>query len=206
MSMISMPHTRRGPFELSPFEFTLLRNNVLNIIKAKSFTSGDFLLASGRRSDYYLDMKPTMFDPEGIDGLAQMVLHRLAAVDIDYVGGMALGAVPLVCAVSMRSIGAHKPLPGFFVRKVVKDHGTMKLIEGFASADALKGKRVAILDDVTTTGGSAMGAVEAATDAGATVVLVLSIVDREEGAAEFYRQQGIPFEWFFQAREFKTAH
>jgi orotate phosphoribosyltransferase len=204
--MMPMSQTRRRSFELSSFDHTLLRNKVFKIIKAKSFTSGHYLLASGRRSDYYLDMKPTMFDPEGIDGLAQMVLHRLAATDIDYVGGMAVGAIPLVCAVSMRSNSAHKPLPGFFVRKEVKDHGTMKLIEGFASADALKGKRVAILDDVTTSGGSVMGAVEAATDAGATVVLVLSIVDREEGAAEFYRQKGIPFEWFFQAREFKAAH
>jgi orotate phosphoribosyltransferase len=202
---MAMAQKRRQPCELSPFEFNLLRDKIFNIIKTKSFALGDYGLASGRRSDYYLDMKPTMFDPEGLDGLAQMVLHRLATLDVDYVGGLALGAVPLVCAVSMRSNTAPRPLPGFFVRKEVKDHGTMKLIEGFASKDALKGKRVVILDDVTTSGGSAMLAVTAARDAGANVVLVLSIIDREEGAPEFYKQNGIPFEWFFQANEFKAA-
>jgi orotate phosphoribosyltransferase len=104
----------------------------------------------------------------------------------------------------MGSQSTEKPLPGFFVRKEVKDHGTMKLIEGFARDEDIKGKRVVILDDVTTTGGSAMIAVTAARDAGAKIVLVLSIVDREEGAPQFYEQNGIPFEWFFRASEFKA--
>jgi orotate phosphoribosyltransferase len=201
---MAMVQNRRRPDELSPFEFNLLRNKTFNIIKTKSFALGSYDLASGRHSDYYLDMKPTMFDPEGLNGLAQMVLHRLATVDVDCVGGLALGAVPLVSAVSMGSQSTEKPLPGFFVRKEVKDHGTMKLIEGFARDEDIKGKRVVILDDVTTTGGSAMIAVTAARDAGAKIVLVLSIVDREEGAPQFYEQNGIPFEWFFRASEFKA--
>jgi orotate phosphoribosyltransferase len=200
-----MSQKRRMPYELSEFEYTLLRNKVFGIIAAKSFSLGGYVLASGKRSGYYLDMKPTMFDPEGINGLAQMIVHRLATLDVDYVGGMALGAVPLVTVVAMHSNRSQRPLPGFFVRQEIKDHGTMKLIEGFTTGDALKGKQVAILDDVTTSGASAMEAAQAAQNAGAEVILVLSVVDREEGALEFYHQKGIPFESLFRASEFKAA-
>ena len=182
-----------------------LRTKVFNLIRAKSFAKGKFVLVSGKESDYYLDMKPTMFDPEGANALSEMVLDELEDVEVDYVGGLALGAVPLISTITMLSHQRNRPLPGFFVRKEVKDHGTKKLVEGLSNADALKGKRVVILDDVTTTGGSAMTAVEAAQQSGATVVLVLSIVDREEGAAEFYKQRNIPFEYLFRASEFMAA-
>ena len=182
-----------------------LRTKVFNLIKAKSFAKGKFVLVSGKESDYYLDMKPTMFDPEGANALSEMVLDELEDVEVDYVGGLALGAVPLISTITMLSHQRNRPLPGFFVRKEVKDHGTKKLVEGLSNADALKGKRVVILDDVTTTGGSAMTAVEAAQQCGATIVLVLSIVDREEGAAEFYKQRNIPFECLFRASEFMAA-
>ena len=95
-----------------------------------------------------------------------------------------MGAVPLVSAVTVLSLTKPKRLPGFVVRKQVKDHGTKKTIE---TGEDLNGKNVVVLDDVTTTGESAMHAVEAAQQAGANIILVLSIVDREEGAAEFYK-------------------
>src|SRR5262245_38774929 len=170
------------------------RAKLIELIKQKSFSRGTFKLASGKTSDYYLDMKPTMFSPEGADALAEMILDRAGGLQADYIGGVALGAVPLVSNATMLSHRRGRPLPGFFVRKEVKDHGTMKRIEGLSKGETLAGKRVVILDDVTTTGGSAMLAVEAAREAGAQVVLVLSTVDREEGAAEFYRAQGIPFD------------
>jgi len=182
-------------------------NNLLRL----SFSRGKFILASGKESEFYLDLKPSMFDPEGSTLLATLVLDRIEDLKVDYIGGLELGAVPIISAVAMMSgskaaatLSGRKPrpIPGFFVRKVVKDHGTKKLIEG---VDNLKGKNVVIIDDVTTTGGSAMQAVTAVKDAGANVILVLSIVDRGEGAEDFYKQEGIPFRWLFHMDEFKKA-
>jgi orotate phosphoribosyltransferase len=183
---------------LSPNRLTN-RANAFKIIKERSFTFGDFTLASGAKSKYYLDMKPTMFHPEGANLLAELILDRLQGMSADCIGGLEMGAVPLIAPINMLSYVTTRPLPGFFVRKTVKDHGTRKLIEGM---DDIRGKNAVILDDVTTTGQSAMLAVEAAREAGANVVLVLSIVDREEGAEEFYRKAGVPFSSLFRASEF----
>jgi orotate phosphoribosyltransferase len=178
------------------------RVRVFNIIKERSFARGKFTLASGKESEFYLDMKPTMFHPEGAALLAKLVLDRMKDLKVDYVGGLEMGAVPLVSAVAISSAGTPRPIHGLFVRKLVKDHGTKKLIEG---AGDIKGKNIVILEDVTTTGGSAMDAVKAVTAAGANVLLVLSIVDRDEGAVEFYRAQGIAFDRLFRLEEFVAA-
>ena len=170
------------------------------IIHERSFKFGDFTLHSGKKSPYYLDMKPTMFDPEGATLLAAMILDRLKDARVDYVGGLEMGAVPLIASVAMLSHVRGHPIPGFFVRKEAKDHGTKKTVE--APPDALKGKHVAILEDVTTKGDSAMKAVAAAEAEGATVALVLSIVDREDGAAALFKAAGIPFDSLFKASEF----
>jgi orotate phosphoribosyltransferase len=178
------------------------RAQAFNLIKDKSFSKGRFTLASGNVTDYYLDLKPTMFDPEGARLLADLILSRLEEVRVDLIGGLAIGAVPLVSHVLLRSASTNRPIAGFFVRKSVKDHGTKKLIEG---TNDIAGKTVVILDDVTTTGESAMEAAEAARKAGATVALVLSVVDRQEGAMEFFQDRGIPFAWLFTASEFMRA-
>jgi orotate phosphoribosyltransferase len=112
-----------------------------------------------------------------------------------------MGAVPLIAPVAMRSVEFGRRLPGFFVRKAVKDHGTKKRVDGTDIA----GKTVVILEDVTTTGASAMDAVKAVEEAGANVALVLSILDRGEGAAELYAKAGIPFKSLFRAEEFLAA-
>jgi orotate phosphoribosyltransferase len=112
-----------------------------------------------------------------------------------------MGAVPLIAPVAMRSLDFGRYLSGFFVRKAVKDHGTKNRVDGTDIA----GKTVVILEDVTTTGGSAMDAVNAVQDAGAKVALVLSILDREEGAAELYAEAGIPFKSLFRAEEFLSG-
>lgn len=175
------------------------RNRLIELIRARSFGRRKVVLASGRESDFYFDMKPTMFHPEGAALLARMVLARLAGLGVDYVGGLEMGAVPLIASVAALSHDQGKPLPGFFVRKAVKDHGTRKRIEG---AETISGKRVAILEDVTTTGGSAIQAVEAAREAGAEVALVLTIVDRLEGAAESFAKADVPFASLFTADDF----
>lgn len=175
------------------------RARLYGIIKAKSFVRGHVVLASGRESDHYFDMKPTMFDPEGAGLLAELIFARISEIEADIVGGLEMGAVPLITPISILSRRAGRPLPGFFVRKAVKDHGTKKLVEGLAD---VADKRVVIVEDVTTTGGSAMKAVEALKAAGATVTLVISILDREEGAASLYADAGIPFASLFKASEF----
>ena len=178
------------------------RARAFNLIKERSFRRGDFVLVSGKKSKFYLDMKPTMFHPEGANLLAELIFERIQDLKPDYVGGLAMGAVPLVSAINLLSELRNQPISGFFVRKEVKDHGTGKRVE---SAGPLKGNQVVILEDVTTSGGSAMQAVKAVQAEGASVLLVLSMVDREEGAAEFFAKEKLPFDSLFRVSEFMAA-
>lgn len=174
------------------------RNRLREIVRAKSYIQGDVVLASGERSTYYFDMKPTMFDPEGADLLADLLMERIAGVACDLVGGLEMGAVPLISPINALSFRQGRPIAGFFVRKQPKGHGTKKRIEGVAD---VAGKAVVIVEDVTTTGGSAMKAVDELREAGATISLVISILDREQGAAALYKAAGIPFDSLFKASE-----
>ena len=176
------------------------RRNLFALIKARSFRRGNLTLVSGRTTNYYFDMKPTMFHPAGAAWIAELMLDRIEGLKADYVGGLAIGAVPLVNSIAMLSHQRGRPIPGFFVRAQVKDHGTQRRVEG--TAESLAGKNVVIVEDVTTTGGSASTAVEAATAEGAKVVLVLSIVDRLEGAVENFKNRGIAFQAIYTADEF----
>lgn len=169
------------------------------IVRAKSYIQGDVVLASGERSTYYFDMKPTMFDPEGADLLSDLLLERIGSVSCDLVGGLEMGAVPLISPINAKSHRAGRPIAGFFVRKQPKGHGTKKRIEGTTD---VTGKSVVIVEDVTTTGGSAMKAVDELAEAGARISLVISILDRQQGAAELYKAAGIPFDSLFTASEF----
>ncbi len=184
------------------YESALMRKKIFDLIKKRSFGRGKIKLASGKESDFYFDLKPTMLHPEGASLLAEMIFDRLKDMPVDSVGGLAMGAVPLISPLALVSFQKGKRLPGFFVRKEIKDHGTKRRIEGI---EDLKDHNVVILDDVTTTGSSAMLAVDAARDAGANVILVLSIVDREEGAVRFFKEKDVPFEAVFTASEFLNA-
>lgn len=183
----------------------LRRSTVFDLIRRRSFGLRKVKLASGRESDFYFDLKPTMLAPEGAAFLPELILPTLEGLGVGYVGGLAMGAVPLVSVVAAASCWRGRPLPAFFVRKAVKDHGTQRLLEGLGPGESLAGQRVAVLEDVTTTGGSALEAVRAVQEAGATVAIVLSVVDREEGAAEFYAAQGLRFDAIFRAGEFLRA-
>ena len=177
------------------------RNKLFMLLRERAFKRGRVVLASGKESDYYFDMKPAMLDPDGAGLMADIILHELQGVTADAVGGLEMGAVPLIAPVAMRSPVFGRYLPGFFVRKAVKDHGTQKRVDG----NDIEGKSVVILEDVTTTGGSAMDAVKVVEDAGAKVALVISILDRGEGAAELYAKAGVPFKSLFKAEEFLDA-
>jgi orotate phosphoribosyltransferase len=174
------------------------RNKLFMLLQAKAFRRGKVVLASGKESTYYFDMKPAMLDPDGAALMAELILEELQGIDADAVGGLEMGAVPLIAPVAMKSPAFGRYLQGFFVRKAIKDHGTKKRVDG----NDIAGKTVVILEDVTTTGGSAMDAVKAVEDAGAKVSLVISILDRGEGAAALYADAGVPFKSLFKAEEF----
>jgi orotate phosphoribosyltransferase len=185
-------------------ETDIARTRLIEIVKRRSFsTGGDITLASGRSSSFYFDMKPTMLYPEGAHLIAGLVLDALAGAEVDMVGGLEMGAVPLAAAVAAASHARGRPLPAVFVRKQAKEHGARKLVEGLAPGESLKGKRVAVLEDVTTTGGSAAKAIEALRAEGAVIDRVVSVVDRLEGAAETFKAAGIHFTALLTAADFR---
>src|SRR5271156_3388498 len=143
-----------------------------------------------------------MLDPEGAALLAELTYDALKDDKLDYIGGLEMGAVPLAGAVAAVSWIKGHPIAAFFVRKKPKEHGARLALEGLLAGESLQGKRVVIVEDVTTTGGSALKAVEAVRDAGGNVALVLTMVHREEGATETFAQAGLPFRSLYRASEF----
>lgn len=174
------------------------KQRLLDIIRRESLLQNrDFRLASGRSSSFFFDMKKTMFDPEGAALLADLLFDAIREEDVDYIGGLETGAIPIVAALCMRSWPA-KPIRGFFVRKEIKGHGTDQRVDGHLE----RGSKVVLFEDVTTTGGSAMQAVGQARQFGCTVLKVISVVDRLEGAGETFRAAGLGFEALFTWRDF----
>ncbi len=168
------------------------RQALFDIISRRSFRSGrEFTLASGRTSTIYFNLKPTMLDPDGARLIGAALAKEAAALGADYVGGLEMGAVPIVSATAAMSAVAGKPVRAIFVRKAAKAHGTQSLIEGLAQGENLAGKHVVVVEDVTTTGGSSLKAVAALRNAGALVEHVVTVVDREEGAAEAFAAEGV---------------
>jgi orotate phosphoribosyltransferase len=180
------------------------RRRLIEIVGRRSFSTGsDIKLVSGRSSSFYFNMKPTMLDPEGAHLIARLILEALEGAEVDLVGGLEMGAVPLATAVAVASFARGRPLAAFFVRKQAKDHGAQKLVEGLAPGETLEGKRVVVLEDVTTTGGSATKAIEALRAEGAVIDRVISVVDRLEGAADTFKAAGIPFTAILTAADFR---
>lgn len=178
------------------------RARLADIIRKRSFGRGEITLASGRKSDFYFNLKPTMLDPEGAALLAELSFDALKDDAIDYIGGLEMGAVPLAGAIAQLSWLKGHPIAAFFVRKKPKEHGARLAVEGLTKEESLRGKRIVIVEDITTTGGSAIKAVDAVKNAGGEVVLVFSMVDRDEGAKETFAQAGIPFRALYTAGEF----
>jgi orotate phosphoribosyltransferase len=169
-------------------------HNLIALLAARSAKRGDFVLASGRRSNLYVDCRLTAMSPEGqlLIGRAGLARLRASGWPVDAVGGLTLGADPIAYAIAHASAlaaerGDGEMVRAFTVRKEAKQHGTGKLIEGpFQSGD-----RVVVVEDVITTGGSALKAVEAVRNAGGTVLGVLALVDRQEGGREALEGAGL---------------
>lgn len=173
-----------------------------DIIFERSFGRGKVILASGRESDFYFNLKPTMLDPEGATLIAHQLFEVVKDSGADYVGGLEMGAVPITGGLCQVSFEKGRPFRGFFVRKQAKGYGANKLVEGLTKDETLDGKKLIIVEDATTTGESAFKAIQACKEAGAEVVLVISIVDRQEGAVEFFKSKGINFTSLYQASDF----
>jgi orotate phosphoribosyltransferase len=179
-----------------------MREQLKALIRERSFGRGKITLASGRESDFYFDLRPTTIHPAGASFVGELVLDALDGVEADTLGGLEMGAVPIATAAAIAAHRRGRALGTFFVRKQPKDHGARKLVEGLPKGETLSGRKVVIVEDVTTTGGSSVKAIRAVRDEGAEVVLVLAIVDRQEGATETFAAEGVPFRALFTADEF----
>src|ERR1700686_4592246 len=178
------------------------RARLAEIIRKRSFGRGEITLASGRTSHFYFNLKPAMLDPEGAALLAELTYEALKDDGLDYVGGLEMGAVPLAGAVGQLSWIKGHPIAAFFLRKKAKEHGARLAVECVAKGESLQGKHVVIVEDVTSTGGSALKAADAVRDAGGGIALGFTMVDRDEGATEAFAEAGIPFRSLYKAGEF----
>ena len=157
------------------------------------FLEGDFTLSSGKKSSYYINMKKAITDPEILSTISKLITEKINGEEIDKVAGPALGAVPIATAVSLES-----KLPLLMIRKEKKGYGTSKLIEG----ELNQGDNVIVVEDVSTTGGSLLKAIKAIQDNGGNVVRAFVVVDRQEGAIEEFKKEGIILEPLISVNEF----
>ncbi|HLO51842.1 MAG TPA: orotate phosphoribosyltransferase [Kamptonema sp.] len=174
-------------------DLQILREQLLDLLCEFAYREGDFVLSSGQRSSYYINCKPVTLHPQGALAVGRLLLSMLPG-DTEAVAGLTLGADPIVSAVSVVSAYENRPIPALIVRKETKGHGTMAYIEGPLLRE---GAKVVVLEDVVTTGGSAMKAVERLRGAGYQVQGVISLIDRQQGGAEFYASMGLEFEAVF---------
>jgi orotate phosphoribosyltransferase len=168
------------------------------LLKQKSLRHGMFVLSSGKTSTYYIDGKLTCMDPEGAACIAETVLKEVEGMPVDAIGGMDMGATPIIGAVACTSYRIGKPIPTFVVRKEAKFHGTKKQIEGPIPDGPCN---VVIVDDVVTSGGSILKAIDAVKERGCKVLLAISVLDRNAGATELLRAHDIPYRPLVTLRE-----
>jgi orotate phosphoribosyltransferase len=178
-----------------------VRNTLRQMILDRSMRFGEFVLSSGATSSYYVDVRKTSLHPEGLRMISRLFYELLEKEDVTAIGGLTMGADPLVAGVMLHSAKVGNPLEGFLVRRGAKDHGTRAQVEGNLAGH----KRVAILDDVITSGESALIACDAAESYKADVVRVLAVVDRSQGASQIFQQRGVPYTALFTVDELLPA-
>ncbi len=173
---------------------------LLELLKTRSFAHERFVLASGRESDFFIDCKQTVLTAEGHALVGELMLDAVKPFSPAAVAGVELGGCPLASAVALTSFQRGAPLDAIYVRKDAKDHGSRRDLEGNTTLPA--GARVALLEDVTTTGGSTLKAAEKLRDAGYEVAGVAALVDRLEGGREAIEAAKIPFVALYTRRDF----
>ena len=178
-----------------------LRERLLSLLRERSYRSGEIKLASGKMSNFYFDGRMIELMPEGAYLIGEAFYDALKDVEFEALSGLAVGAVPIVTSAVISFYHHGKNVEGTFVRQEVKEHGTRKVVEGKLRA----GDRVVVVDDVATSGNSLLQAIQAVEKLGATVELVLVIVDRQEGAEQLFREKGYPFRSIFTKTEVMEA-
>ncbi len=180
--------------------FAANRQKLLELIGQYAYKKGDFVLSSGQKSSYYINGKLVSLHPLGARYIGEM-MYALLPADTVAVGGLTLGADPIVAAITVVSAYRERLIYGLIVRKQVKEHGTGQTIEGWQLPPD---SRVVVVEDVVTTGASALLAAERLRSAGYRVEDVLAIVDREQGAAERYAQAGLRLQALFRISEIQS--
>jgi orotate phosphoribosyltransferase len=181
------------------------REVLIQMILEKSYREGDFTLSSGQKSNYYIDLKPTILHPVGAQAIGRLAADWILGLKDSFggVGGLTLGADPIVMAVSLGMLEQGRILPATMIRKEPKKHGTSRYVEGVENFP--RGTNFLVVEDVVTTGGSAKKAIEILRNEGFQVSQVLSIVDRESGGAEAFRQLDVGFHSLFSIRDIQSA-
>lgn len=174
------------------------RPQLIKLFHERALRFGDFTLASGKKSTYYLDGKQISLHSAGLRLVSEGLLDLLEGVDFNALGGMSIGADPIVGGVLTVAAARGRRLDGFLVRKEPKGHGTKKYIEGPVES----GTNVVVIDDVVTTGGSSLEACDRIEEFGCRVVCVVGIVDRKEGGAANFAARGIPFRSLLTIEDF----
>jgi len=183
-------------------DLTTLRQKLLDLFCQLAYQEGDFVLSSGQRSSYYINGKQVTLHPQGALAMARLLLPMLPE-DTQAVAGLTLGADPIVSAVSVVSVYENRPIPALIIRKEAKGHGTMAYIEG---PSLPQGAKVVVLEDVVTTGQSALKAVERLQAAGYTVDRVISLIDRLQGGGALYESAGLQFEALFTIQDLQKRY
>lgn len=174
------------------------RDALIGLIRQNALKTGKFILASGKEASFYLDCRQVTLDGRGANLIAAGILELLSDNLPDAVGGMAIGADPITAAVITLASQRDVPLKGFIVRKEAKGHGRGRDVEGPVEA----GQTVVIVEDVVTTGGSSLKAIERVEAFGLKVQEVIAIVDRLEGGREAFQQRGYQLRTLFTIRDF----
>lgn len=177
------------------------RQKLISLFHERALKFGDFTLASGKKSTYYLDGKQITLHSTGLRLVSEGLLEILKDVNFSAIGGMTIGADPIVGGVLVVAAEQGRSIDGFLVRKEPKGHGTQRYIEG----PVRPGTKVVVIDDVVTTGGSSIQAVERIVEFGCEVVCVVGIVDRKEGGAANFKAKGLPFRSLLSIEDFGIA-
>ncbi len=192
------------PQPASPIQASLpeLKILLLNLLCRQAYKEGDFTLSSGQKSTYYINGKRVTLDPQGAVAVGRLLRHALPP-ETDAIAGLTLGADPIVSAISVVSVYEGQPLPGLIIRKEPKGHGTQAYIEGPILPE---GSSIAVVEDVVTTGQSALKAVEKLQAAGYRVRDILAVVDREQGGTETYTNLGLNFTALFRIADLQAHY
>lgn len=174
------------------------RQRLIELFRERALKFGNFTLASGKQASYYLDGKQITLHSEGLCLIGEGLLELLEGVEFDAIGGMSIGADPIIGGVLAVAGARGRSLQGFLVRKEAKGHGTNRFVEG----PVTPGSKVVIVDDVVTTGGSSILAIERIQEFGCQVVMVLAVVDRKEGAEGHFRDKGLPLKSLLSIADF----